>query len=479
MASEEKQLIDQIDVINELSRKTLTGIDSFSDYGAFARIGKLQEVYISYGELLEDRIDGISDILKRPVEKKIGIVLNENVIKLRQAVGIIENICESLYVIATEEHVKKAERINEFKKLLGELTLFMRYEILSDYDSESNDKGINRATEILKETSGITGDYYPIHIFVNRLCRHYFPTYDIDDTAIVFQGQIKYEYDFTIETLYRYRRLYPNVPLIVSTWENEVREEFRWRAETIGVDILENKYPERSGRYHINYQLCSSREGIKCAKKKYNIKYAMKCRTDQRFYQPDFLVYLKNELKLFPIKKGSDIEERLIFNGVNASMWSYPFRLSDFWSFGTANDLIKLYSIPYAEDVGGDGHIKMWEDMSFESEQISENMTKEERFQIAKEHEDVFDSEAYIIRAFYETNILGRKLCPDDDDIFMHYWDFVKDYVVIEDPDTLLMYWPKYNNAKFVFDRCTYGGTMTHSTWLNAYMNISYVKKTL
>ncbi len=471
MASEEKKLIEQIDVINELSRKTLINIDDLSDADAFTRIGKLQEVFIRYGEILEERIDWITDILKSQVERKIEVVLNENKIKLKQAVGIIENICESLYMIATKKHSERAESINLFKKLLGELTVFMRFEILSDYDGGSNDKGIDRAVETLKETSGITGDYYPIHIFVNRLCRHYFPLYELDDTAIIFQGQIKYEDDFTIETLYRYRKLYPNVPLIVSTWENEVREDFRWRAETLGVDILENKYPEKSGRYHINYQLCSSREGLIYAKKRYNIKFAMKCRTDQRFYQPDFLVYLKNELELFPVKKECDIEGRIIFNGVNASMWSYPFRLSDFWSFGTVNDIIKLYSIPYAEDAGGDGHEKMWEDMSFESEQITDKMTKEERFRIAKEHEEVFDSEAYIIRAFYEMCILGRKLCPDNDDIFMHYWNFIKDYTVIEDPDTLLMYWPKYNNAKFVFDRCTYEGAMTHSTWLNVYMN--------
>lgn len=471
MDQKEKKIIDELNGIEELSMKVIQGASGLPFNKAYPMLGQLQELYIQYGEMLEEHISWIRTVLlNESLAKHARIALEDNVIKLGSAVGICEDICEALYRLAEDGQADFDANAEKFRFLEGKLALFMRYEILTDHDEEANDRGIDRAADILQKTARATGDNYCIRIMVNHVCRHYFPQFKISDVAIVMQGQIKYEDDFTLETLYRYRRIYPDTPLIVSTWRGEVKDLFRWRAEAIGVDILENEYPRESSRYHLNYQLHSSREGIKHAQVKYRVRYGLKCRTDQRFYMLDFLQYFNNEIRLFPIKNVSKTEERIIFNGVNSSMLSYPFRISDFWAYGTVNDLIKLYSAPYPEDKGGDAHKKMWDDMPLENANVIDEMTKRERLSRAYEHENLFDSESYIIRSYYENHILGRKLLPDEDDLFIHYWDFLKNYTIIEDPEILHMYWPKYNSAKYVFDSSTYEGALTHSTWLNLVM---------
>lgn len=473
MKHEERLFVDELNKISESARKTILKAKDLPYDIAFRNIGLLQAAYIQYGEMLETHNEWIRSTLSKQIMEHARLAMEDNIKKFSTAVAICEEICESLYVLAKAYRTDFDAKVEEYKKLEGRLALFMRYEILSDYDDESNNKGIDRAADILQETGKITGDDYYIRILVNHVCRHFLPEYRDDDTAIVFQGQIKYEDDFTLETLYRYRKLYPFIKLIVSTWKDEVDDRFRWCAETIDVDILENEYPAESSRYHLNYQLHSSREGIRYAKSKYRIRYAMKTRTDQRFFMPDFIRYFKNEIKLFPPAITDKAKERIIFSGVFASMLSYPFRISDFWAFGTVDELIRLYSAPYPEDKGGDAHKKMWDDMPLENEQIVDNMTVEERFDRAMEHEGLFDSESYIIRSYYEDYILGRHLDPDRDDIFAHYWNFLRNHIIIEDPEMLLMYWPKYNCARYLFDSSTYEGALTHSTWVNLLLRTS------
>lgn len=54
-----------------------------------------------------------------------------------------------------------------------------------------------------------------------QLLQTYFvkkPVYDIDDTAIVIQGPITYENGYTEYTAKFYREIYPNIPIVISTW---------------------------------------------------------------------------------------------------------------------------------------------------------------------------------------------------------------------------------------------------------------------
>lgn len=470
MGFEEHRLISELNSLISITGKIVTAVKEGLYNRMPGKITGLRNAFMQYEEVLKQHMEVIKDDIHNTNDNHVEIALNDNVVIFSQAVNCCEDICDVLAEIEVDCRSAYIEKTNKLKHLLGKLLLLLKYEILCDYYDEANENGLTQATKILGETSKITGYYYPINVLINHVCRHHFPIYEIKDTAIVMQGPIRYEDDFTIETLYRYRRIYPHTPIVVSTWKNEVTPEFRWKTDIIEVDILENEYPEKIDKYNTNYQLISSYEGMKYVENKYNVNFALKCRTDQRFYLTEFLPYFKSEMKLFPLKQKGTVEERIVFGGVFSSMLSYPFRISDFWSYGKINDLIKLYSAPCPENKDVDAHKKIWEDMHIENEQIIDRLSKEERNKLAKEHEHLLDSEAYIIRSFYENHILGRKLEVDVDDLYMHYWNFIKNYTIIENPDTLAFYWPKYNSAYLRFDSSTYGGALNHTSWVNLLM---------
>ncbi len=468
MGSVEKGFIDRFKEIEVISGKMLTNAGNMYGDQRYDYLSQLQDAIIQFGEMIETHIDWLNDIASNEeLQEHIKILLERNAEQFSAVVRCCEELCEIIYDMTRQPGAAYEKQIASFKDIEGKIAVILRYEILSDYDDEANNNGLERAVALLRETGIHTGDHYPVHILVNRLGRHYLPKYDMDDVAIILQGQIRYEEDFTLETLYRYRRLYPKIPIVVSTWKNEVQDDFRWRAQTIGVEIHENEYPEENGVFNINCQLVTSYEGIRYASEKYDIKSALKIRSDQRFYLPDFLQYFKNEIKLFPLKTRGRVEERIIFNGNGASVWSFPFRLADYWAFGTVNDMLALYSAPHSPEIGKDAYTKMWKYLLYDNEQIITDMSDEERLNIGREHKGLMDSEIYIAKTYYENHILGRRLDYDKDDVYTHYWRFVRDYTIIEDPQTLIMYWPKYKFRNYEYDCNSATGSLTHTSWLN------------
>ena len=142
--------------------------------------------------------------------------------------------------------------------------------------------------------------------------RSYFkPTHTLDDTAIVIQGPIAYNNDYTVETFKLYRSIYPNAPIVVSTWKGEATSSFRRVCRENLIVLLENEMPEDRGFGNVNLQLESSLQGVKFIRQNTSAKFVLKTRTDQRINYFDFLVYFKNLLKTFP-PKGDRLRERII-----------------------------------------------------------------------------------------------------------------------------------------------------------------------
>ena len=159
--------------------------------------------------------------------------------------------------------------------------------------------------------------------------------------AIVMQGPLINENDFTIETLKFYRKNYPDAILILSTWiipKNIIKE-----LKKFNIYTLENKIPEKSGKSNINMQIITSSFGILKAKE-LGAKYVLKTRTDQRIYHPDLDNYLFNLLKTFPMKhKYVSQNSRLIAVSLN----TFKFRLygiSDMFIFGNVDDVTKYFN---------------------------------------------------------------------------------------------------------------------------------------
>ena len=143
--------------------------------------------------------------------------------------------------------------------------------------------------------------------------REYFkPTYDFDDAAIVIQGPIAYDNNYTVETFKLYRLIYPNAPIVVSTWKGEATDAFRRECKENSVVLLENEPPKERGTGNVNLQLKSSLQGVKFVQAHTSAKFVLKTRTDQRINRFEFLLYFKNLLRTFP-PKGTKLHQRILF----------------------------------------------------------------------------------------------------------------------------------------------------------------------
>lgn len=156
---------------------------------------------------------------------------------------------------------------------------------------------------------------------------------NFSDCAIIIQGPIITEDDFTLETIKLYISYYPQAKIIVSTWEN-CDEKFEREIGGLDIELVKNKYPTINGVGNINYQLVSSLNGIRVAEKM-NVDYVWKTRSDQRYYHPFALEYLRIKAKNSP-------EKIICLGGVRNSFSNRCFQLSDFMVFGAIKK-VKIY----------------------------------------------------------------------------------------------------------------------------------------
>ena len=306
------------------------------------------------------------------------------------------------------------------------------------------------------------------------------PSYDVEDTAIVMQGPLWYEDNYTINTAQFYRQWYPNAPIIISTWKNEATEAFREVCKKIGVVLLENDLPADSGYGHINYQLESSLKGVEYIKDHTSVRYALKCRTDQRFNRTDFLIYFKNLLRTFP-PNGDKMEERMIMIRASKCM---PFYVSDFLYFSTVEILNNLFNISNQKKaVRMDPEVQHQRVLKiggkFSSLKLALNLTKlkeiDERklrnYNIAMCRFDIYPPEIFILRSFYKKHI--ESLNPAK--ALQTYLKFLRDYLIVVEKNDLLFDWPKYSTNQpptiaYGVD-FNYEESMTYIDWLDVYLN--------
>ena len=248
----------------------------------------------------------------------------------------------------------------------------------------------------------------------------------IDDVGIVIQGPIYEDGNFTLETCKFYRSLYPNIPIVISTWRGGVDDEFARQCQAIGVIVIANEMPQGPDFQHVVLQMTSSIIGINLITTHFkNVKYVLKQRTDQRLNMSDFLLYFKNLLRVYP-PTDDKLEARLAF--LSCSIWD-PFYICDYMAFGTVNDMKKLYG-------ARDPKVQEAADFSL-------------------------TAEFYIYRTFHKMYI-GP--IPHGSEVGV-YFNFLKNYAVISGIASLKLEWPKY-----LFDRhklLCFGTFMDHAKWLN------------
>jgi len=169
-------------------------------------------------------------------------------------------------------------------------------------------------------------------------------------TAVVMQGPISTEHDFTLETLRLYVRHMPGTQLILSTW---VGTDAALLAPIIdlGVTVVLSEKPEVAGMFNVNMQITSAAAGMRRAVSD-GADWIMKTRTDQRLYAPDALAFLITLAQTFPVggnaAQTSRQKHRIIGVGLGSLKFA-PYHVTDQTVFGAAEDMLAYWTPPLRE----------------------------------------------------------------------------------------------------------------------------------
>jgi len=151
--------------------------------------------------------------------------------------------------------------------------------------------------------------------------------------GIVIQGPIIPR--TTLEICVFYKKIYPQVQIVLSTWEGEDTESFQGLCDE-HFAIIQSIKPEVYGPTNINLQITSSIAGIEHLKYQ-GCTHILKTRTDILLGNSSFLNYL-----MWMHSKGK--KHALVFSSFN----SFIFRLfspSDQVMFGEATHMARFWSI--------------------------------------------------------------------------------------------------------------------------------------
>ena len=234
-------------------------------------------------------------------------------------------------------------------------------------------------------------------------------------TALIIQGPIIKENNFTVETCKWYKETFSHAVIILSTWEDEDLKMIEDLKEHEIVVIL-NKKPAFSGTFNINYQIISTIQGLQKAAE-LNCEYALKTRTDQRLYNPDLDIHLHSLIKNYPIPDSlkNYFSERIVISSFTTLKYR-PYCVSDMFMFGNVKDMMFYWSAELDERP----KIKINEVSILDSAKLKYG-------------------EVYISTAFLKRINWDMKWTIEDS------WKVYKSFFILMDHHIMDLYWPKYN----------------------------------
>lgn len=241
-------------------------------------------------------------------------------------------------------------------------------------------------------------------------------TQPVSRFAIVMQGPIRTESNYTANVAAYYRELYPTSIVVVSTWEDEPQEAIESVRKT-GAEIVLSAKPVYGGHLNLNYQIVNSYAGIRYAAKR-GAQYIAKTRTDQCLRKAHAFEYMLSLLETFPTATPYKQKTRLIAMSINYGNMFYPYFMSDFFYFGAAEEMLKLFGIPL------DGRQKF---------SMPANSTRREY------SDSMYAPEVYLMKHYLMA--IGCK----GDGTVQDYWEAVKKSLICIDMKSVDLDWPKYN----------------------------------
>jgi hypothetical protein len=308
------------------------------------------------------------------------------------------------------------------------------------------------------------------YIFAGR------PTSSLQSISIILQGGVSELNSKIVKTaIERYSVIYPNVDIILSTWDDaDERTIQSITCSSAGkrVHVLLEKKPDYPGVGNTNLQIVSTMNGIRHAIR-LGCKYVLKSRTDQIFGSFNFLEQMLQLQSFFAENIPTLIKQRIVV-GSMGSLKMRPFSVSDFFSFGSVEDMLLMWSLPLSANIDNekryadhDSPIRQRSsaDVLPMDESISEHIIYKGRA-----------GEGYIVSKLLDLS--GLTYSYD----WIDSYRFIASFFIIIDSGSIVHYWNKYGcngphskyktghawDAKF---ECTKLGLSeyTFSDWLGFY----------
>jgi hypothetical protein len=234
--------------------------------------------------------------------------------------------------------------------------------------------------------------------------------------AVVMQGALRLEDDFTLETVKYYRQVMPGASIIVSTWNDQDSAALA-AIEQAGAAVVTNPHPEYAGSGNVNRQIRTTVAGLEVARQQ-GFELTLKTRTDARIYAYHVLDYLAGLMRSFPLRIETPQRARIVILDY-ATRLLIPNHPADMLMFGQTSDLTAFWSCP--------------ENYGPERNRCSENLG----VHWSEKTPEVYVCENYLRRIGYP---FERTIAS--------WWRTLVELFVIADRDTIDHFWPKYGYAQ-------------------------------
>lgn len=246
------------------------------------------------------------------------------------------------------------------------------------------------------------------------------------DIAIIMQGPLVKDDNFTVETVKIYKKIYPGVLVIVSTWKDEDVDIISELTRQDNCLVVLNDYPLHSGIRNTNYQIVSTLSGLKKAKE-CGKKYSFKTRCDFRFYKIGILDFMVHLLYQFPVCNNIKYQKCRIINGnVTKGGILRAWWLGDQYVFGLTDDMLNYWNYTL-DDV----------DISVKE---SAELLRKEHYTYRRRIEERLAGEPNIVRDYFRRN---EGELPNVS--IKAYFEKVKNNFIMISGGEIGAYWQKYD----------------------------------
>ena len=272
--------------------------------------------------------------------------------------------------------------------------------------------------------------------------------YNNSDTAIIIQGGLNGVLDFVSESIDLYLKLFSDSKIILSTWKDDLTNNFLSKYQN-KIHIIINNKPAKIF-HNTDLQIISTYSAIEYAKNN-NFKYCLKTRTDCRLHNSNSIKYFKNLLRIFPIdEKYKNLSSRIISCSIDTRKFRV-YGLSDILLFGEIENMLKyFYKEPF---------------------EISLNKNFGNYPCIIKDTAVI--NEIFLCARYLKNSDINLEWSLSD------WWKICGEIFCVVDPYSIDFFWYKYHwkyEQRFIQNYTSDNKqALTFSDWLNLYIDKDFI----